>query len=77
MYWVATEDTSTCEVTEFAAATAEDVLELMDGYRVDASNPTRFHVHDTEDGHRIIYEGVTYKGGFGFDLWVARKYVEA
>ena len=77
MVWVAIEDADTYEVSEFESTTEEYALRLMDDYRVDASNPTRYRLHDTEDGHRIIYEGVTYKGGFGFDLWVARKYVEA
>ena len=77
MVWVAIEDADTHEVTEFEEATEEQVLYLMDGYRVDTSNPTRYRLHDVEDGAHIVYEGVIYKGGFGFDLWVASKYVEA
>ena len=76
MIWVAIEDADTHEVTEFEKASEKQVLCLMDGYRVDKHNPTRFRLQDVEDGHHIVYEGVTYKGGFGFDLWVARKYVE-
>lgn len=74
MVWVAIEDADTHEVSEFEQATEEHVLYLMDGYRVDTSNPTRYRLHDEEDGHHVVYEGVIYKGGFGFDLWVARKY---
>ena len=52
------------------------MLCLMGGYRVDKRNPTRGRVQDVEDGHNIVYEGVIYKGGFGYNLWVARKYRE-
>ena len=76
MRWVAIEDTDTHEVTEFEGATKEQVQCLMDGYRVDKHNPTRFRVQDTEDGRNIVYVGVTYSGGFGYNLWVARKYRE-
>ena len=76
MAWVAIEDADTHEVTEFEEATEEQVHYLMDGYRVDTSNPTRYRLQDTEDGHHIVYEGVTYKGGFRYNLWVASKYVE-
>ena len=76
MVWVAIEDADTYEVSEFEQATEKQVLDLMDGYRVDTSNPTRFRVQDVEDGANVVYKGVTYKGGFGFDLWVASKYVE-
>ena len=76
MVWVAIEDADTHEVSEFERATEERVRYLMDGYRVDKHDATRFRLQDTEDGHRIIYEGVIYKGGFGYNLWVARKYVE-
>lgn len=76
MVWVAIEDADTHEVSEFEQATEEQALRLMDGYRVDTSNPTRYRLQDVEDGHHIVYEGVIYKGGFGFDLWVARKYRE-
>ena len=76
MIWVAIEDADTHEVSEFERVTEECVLRLMGGYRVDKRNPTRVRVQDTEDGHNIVYEGVIYKGGFGFDLWVASKYRE-
>lgn len=76
MVWVAIEDADTYEVSEFEEATEEQVHYLMDGYRVDTSNATRFRLQDVEDGRRIIYDGVTYTGGFGYNLWVASKYVE-
>ena len=76
MLWVATEDAGTCEISEFEKATEKEVLYLMDGYKVNTSNPTKFRVQDTENGRHIVYEGVTYTGGFGYNLWVARKYLE-
>ena len=76
MIWVAIEDADTHEVTEFEQAAEKQVLYLMDGYRVDKHDATRFRLQDTEDGRHIIYDGVTYKGGFGYNLWVASKYVE-
>ena len=76
MIWVAIEDADTHEVTEFERATEKQVLGLMDGYRVDKHDVTKFRLQDTEEGRHIIYEGVTYKGGFGYNLWVASKYVE-
>lgn len=76
MIWVAIEDADTHEVSEFERATEKQVLGLMDGYRVDEHDATRFRVQDVEDGQRVVYEGVTYKGGFGYNLWVASKYVE-
>ena len=76
MIWVAIEDADTYEVSEFERATEETVLYLMDGYRVDKHDATRFRLQDEEDGRHIVYEGVTYKGGFGYNLWVASKYVE-
>ena len=76
MIWVATEDAGTCEISEFEKATEKEVLYLMDGYRVDTSNPTKFHMQDTENGRHVVYEGVTYRGGFGYNLWVARKFLE-
>ena len=76
MVWVAIEDADTHEVSEFEEATEEQVLYLMDGYRVDKRNPTRFRVQDVESGCNIVYEGVTYRGGFGYNLLVARKYRE-
>ena len=76
MIWVAIEDADTHEVSEFEAATEEQVQYLMDGYRVDKHNPTRVHVQDTEDGRHIVYDGVIYRGGFGYNLLAARKYLE-
>ena len=75
-YWVATEDTDTCEVTAVERADDTDVLYLMDGYKIDPCSPEHIRVQDTEGGHNIVYEGVVYKGGFGYNLWVARKYLE-
>ena len=76
MIWVAIEDADTHEVTEFEQATEKQVLYLMDGYRVSKHDATRFRLQDVENGKNIIYEGVTYKGGFGYNLWVARKYAQ-
>ena len=76
MRWVAIEDADTHEVTEFDRATEEKALYLMAGYRVSKHNPTRVRVQDTEDGRHVVYEGVIYRGGFGYNLWVARKYME-
>ena len=76
MLWVATEDASTCEISEFEEATEKEVLDLMEGYKVDTSNPTKFRMGESENGRHIVYEGVTYKGGFGYNLWVARKFLE-
>lgn len=76
MIWVAIEDADTHEVTEFERATEKQVLYLMDGYRVEKNDVTKFRLQDTENGKRIVYEGVTYKGGFGYNLWVARKFLE-
>ena len=76
MIWVAIEDADTHEVSEFEAATEEQVQYLIDGYRVDTHDATRVRVQDTDDGHNIVYEGVTYKGGFGYNLLVASKYRE-
>ena len=76
MIWVAIEDADTCEVSEFEKATEKKVLYLMDGYRVDKTNPTKFCMQDTENGRHIVYQGVTYKGVFGYNLWVARKFLE-
>lgn len=74
MLWVAIEDADTCEISEFEEATREHVLYLLDGYKADLSDPTEYHEHD---GKNIIYEGVIYKGGFGYNVCVARKYIEA
>ena len=76
MLWVAVEDTDTYEVSEFEKAAENQVLCLLIGYKVNMSNPTKFRVQDTENGRHIIYKGVTYKGGFGYNLWVARKFLE-
>lgn len=76
MLWVATEDADTCEISEFEKTTEKEVLYLMNGYKVDTSSPTKFRIRDTENGRNIVYEGVTYTGGFGYNLWVASKYVE-
>ena len=76
MIWVAIEDADTHEVSDFESATEEQVYYLMDGYRVDRHNPTRVRVQDTEDGRHIVYDGVTYKGGFGYNLLVASKLIE-
>ena len=76
MIWLAIEDADTHEVSEFEEATEEQVLYLMDGYRVDKHKATRVRVQDTEDGHNIVYAGVMYKGGFGYNLLVAHKYME-
>ena len=76
MIWVAIEDADTHEVTEFEQATEKQVLYLMDGYRVDKHDAVRIRLQDVENGKNVIYEGVTYKGGFGYNLWVASKYLE-
>ena len=76
MLWVAIEDMETYEVSEFEKVTEKKVLYLMDGYRVDKNKPTKFRMQDTENGRHIVYDGVTYKGGFGYNLWVARKFLE-
>lgn len=76
MIWVAIEDADTHEMSEFEQATEKQVLRLMDGYRVDKHDATRFRLQDEENGKNIIYDGVTYKGGFGYNLWVASKYRE-
>ena len=76
MIWVAIEDVDTHEVSEFDKVSEEQVYYLMDGYRVDKHNPTRVRVQDVEDGQHIVYDGVIYRGGFGYNLWVARKYRE-
>ena len=75
-YWVATEDTDTCEVTAFERADDTDVLYLMDWYKIDPCSPDHIHVRDVEDGQHVVYDGVTYRGGFGCNLWVAHKYLE-
>ena len=76
MIWVAIEDVDTHEVTDFEKVTENQVFYLMDGYRVDKHDATKFRMQDTENGKNIIYDGIVYKGGFGYNLWVARKYLE-
>ena len=76
MIWLAIEDADTHEVSEFEKVTENKVLYLMDGYRVSKNNPTKFRLQDVESGRNIVYDGVTYKGGFGYNLWVASKYLE-
>ena len=76
MIWVAIEDTDTREVSDFEKVTEKKLLYLMHGYRVDKHEDAGFRMRDTENGKNIVYEGVTYKGGFGYNLWVARKYLE-
>ena len=76
MIWVAIEDADTHEVSDFESATEEQVHYLMYGYRVDTHAATKVRVQDTEDGRHIVYDGVIYRGGFGYNLWVARKYRE-
>lgn len=74
MYWVAIEDADICEISEFEERTREEVLYLFDLYKVTLSDPTRYR---ERAGKNIIYEGVTYKGGFGYNVCVARKFIEA
>ena len=76
MIWVAIEDADSHEVSEFERVSEARVLYLMAGYRVDEHKATRVRVQDVEDGHNIVYAGVMYKGGVGYNLWVARKYRE-
>ena len=76
MIWVAIEDADTYEVSEFEQVTEDKVLYLMDGYRVDKHDVTKFRIQDTETRKNIVYEGMKYKGGFGYNLWVARKFLE-
>ena len=76
MFWVAIEDADTYEVSEFEKVTEKKLLYILDGYRVDKDNPTNFSKHDIENGKRVIYEGGVYKGGFGYNLWIARKFLE-
>ena len=53
MLWVATEDAGTCEISEFEKATEKEVLYLMDGYKVNMSNPTKFRVTEMENGRHV------------------------
>ena len=76
MLWVAIEDSETHEVSEFEKVTEKKIIYLMNGYMVDKENPIDFSVRSAENEKRVIYEGGVYKGGFGYNLWVASKYVE-
>ena len=76
MFWIAIEDADTHEVSEFEKVTEKELLYILDGYRVDKNNPTNFSMQDMENGKRVIYKGGAYKGGFGYNIWVARKYRE-
>ena len=76
MIWVAIEDADTHEISDFEKVSEEQVLYLMNGYRVDKHDTTKVRVQDTEDGRHIVYDGVIYRGGFGYNLLVARKYRE-
>ena len=75
-FWVAIEDTATGEVTPFERADDEDTLDLMWGYKADISIPERFRVREMEGSKYVIYDGVIYKGGFGYNIWIAHKYLE-
>ena len=75
-YWVAVEDVATAEVTDFEEVDEKEVLYLMDGYKVNMCNPDPIRVRGTEGSKHIIYDCTIYKGGFGYNLWVARKYLE-
>ena len=75
-FWIAVEEASTCEVDDFGEVEEKDVLYLMDGYKVDLCHPEHVRVRDTEDGNRVVYDGMVYRGGFGYSLWVTRKYLE-
>ena len=72
VYWVATEDAATGEVTEFESTDAATVLHLLDGYKVTLSSPVPIRVR--EGG--VIYRGVIYRGGWGVNIWVTRRYIE-
>ena len=74
-HWVAVEDTSTAEVGDFGEVDEKDVQYLMAGYRADLCHPAQIRVRDPDD-HNVIYDGAVYTGGFGYNLWVARKYRE-
>lgn len=76
MMWVAIEDSDTYELSEFEPTTVQKALYLLKGYRVDKHAATKFRMHDVENGHSVVYEGVTYKGGFGYNILVAKKYAE-
>lgn len=75
MIWVAIEDADTWEIDEFEETTREHVLYLLDGYKADLSDPAKFRMRESENGLHVVYEGVTYKGGFGYNILVARKFI--
>ena len=77
MLWVAIEDADTHETSEFVQATEEQVLDLMDVHKADMHNATRFSLQDVDGGRHIVYCGVTYKGGFGYNILAAKKYLDA
>ena len=76
MVWIAIEDADTHEVSEFEKVTEKQALYILDGYRVDKNDATRFRLQDEEDGTHIVYNGMIYTGGFGYNIWVARKFIE-
>lgn len=76
MVWVCIEDADTHDVSDFAKTDDGYVLYLMDEYRVDKHNTDSFVLHDMEDGRHIVYKGLIYKGGFGYNLWIADKFVK-
>ena len=76
MFWIAIEDTDTHEASSFEKVTEKKLLYILDGYRVDKHDSTRFRLQDEEEGRHVIYKGIKYKGGFGYNIWVARKYRE-
>lgn len=76
MIWVAIEDAGTHERSEFVQATEEQVLDLMDVHKADMNNATRFCLQDVEGDRHIVYYGVTYKGGVGYNILAAKKYLE-
>ena len=76
MIWIAIEDADTYEVSEFEKVTEKKALYILDGYKVNMNDATKFRMQDVENGKNIVYEGVTYKGGFGYNLLVARKFLE-
>lgn len=71
MVWVAIEAADTYEISDFKKVSEEQVPYLMAEYRVDKHDAVRFHLQDEECD--VVYEGIVYKGGFGYNLWVASK----
>lgn len=76
MIWVAIEDAGTHEQSEFVQATEEQVLNLMDVHKADTRDAVRFCLHDVEGDSHVVYMGITYKGGLGYNILAARKYLE-